>query len=61
MSARKRKRRAWSFIQPAWNAASCRLSQKTSSRCRSEWWTMSWASTCTSATLVARTGRAGSR
>ena len=61
MRARSRKRRAWSFIQPAWNAASCRLSQKHRSRGRWARCTMSWASTCTSATLMARTGRAGSR
>ena len=35
ISARSRKRRAWSFIQPAWNAASWRLSQNTSRRRRS--------------------------
>ena len=61
ISARSRKRRAWSFIQPAWNAASWRLSQNTSRRRRSAWCTMSWVSTCTSETVIARTDRAGSR
>ena len=61
MSARNRYRRAWSCIQPAWKAASWRLSEKTSNRFRSARWIMLCASTCTSATATARTARAGSR
>ena len=61
ISVRRRKRRAWSRIQPAWKAASWRLSANTSRRGRSERCTIDCARTCTSETDTARTGRAGSR